>query len=232
MAMFDRAAQAFDNHAADSAYNAHYDRPAMLDLLGDVSGLDILDAGCGSGLYAAELLARGARVVGVDESAELIRLARRRAPQASFHVQPLEKPLDWAADRSVDRVLMALVLHHLHYPVNTLREFHRVLRDDGRLLISTGHPTDDWRRLGGSYFTRERIEETWSMGVQTSYRRAPLETLVAEFGEAGFVVEKLVEPKPTETLREKYPAAHEKLSRVPAFIAFRLMKHPDTWVTR
>ncbi|HJD78371.1 MAG TPA: class I SAM-dependent methyltransferase [Corynebacterium pollutisoli] len=228
MAMFDRAAQAFDNHAADSAYNAHYDRPAMLDLLGDVSDLDILDAGCGSGLYAAELLARGARVVGVDESAELIRLARRRAPQASFHVQPLEKPLDWAADRSVDRVLMALVLHHLHYPVDVLRELHRVLRDDGRLVLSTGHPTDDWRRRGGSYFTTERIEETWSMGLQVAYRRAPLSTLVDEFGRAGFVVEKLVEPRPTEMMQHRYPEAYEKLSRVPAFIAFSLMKHPGS----
>lgn len=226
MAMFDRAAEAYDRHAADSAYNAHYDRPAMLELLGDVSGLRVLDAGCGSGLYAAELLSRGAEVVGVDESEKLIRLARRRAPGAEFHVQALEKPLSWAADRSFDRVLMALVLHHIHYPVNTLRELHRVLRDDGRLLISTGHPTDDWRRLGGSYFTRERIEETWSMGVQTSYRRAPLETLVGEFGEAGFVVEKLIEPRPADTMKERYPEAHEKLSRVPAFIGFRLMKHP------
>ncbi|GAB3702139.1 class I SAM-dependent methyltransferase [Corynebacterium nasicanis] len=228
MAMFDRAAEAYDRHAADSAYNAHYDRPAMLELLGDVSGLSLLDAGCGSGLYAAELLARGASVVGVDASSELIRLARRRAPAAEFHVQPLEKPLAWAAEASFDRILMALVLHHLHYPVDVLREMHRVLRDDGRLLISTGHPTDDWRRHGGSYFATERIEETWSMGVQTSYRRAPLSTLVDEFGRAGFVVEKLVEPRPTPAMEEKYPAAHEKLSRVPAFIAFQLMKHPGS----
>lgn len=64
------------------------------------------------------------------------------------------------------------------------------------------------------------------MGVQTSYRRAPLETLVGEFGEAGFVVEKLIEPRPADTMKERYPEAHEKLSRVPAFIGFRLMKHP------
>ncbi|MDO5511478.1 class I SAM-dependent methyltransferase [Corynebacterium sp.] len=228
MAMFDRAAEAFDRHAADSAYNAHYDRPALLELLGDVAGLHILDAGCGSGHYAAELLARGASVVGVDASSELIRLARRRAPEAEFHVQPLEEPLDWLADRSVDRVLMALVLHHLHYPVEVLRELHRVLADDGRLVLSTGHPTDDWRRRGGSYFTTERIEETWSMGLQVAYRRAPLSTLTDEFAEAGFVVEKLVEPRPTETMKQKYPEAHEKLSRVPAFIAFQLMKHPGS----
>ena len=99
---------------------------------------------------------------------------------------------------------MALVLHHLHYPV------------------------DDWRRRGGSYFTTERIEETWSMGLQVAYRRAPLSTLVDEFGRAGFVVEKLVEPRPTETMKHKYPEAYEKLSRVPAFIAFQLMKHPGS----
>ncbi len=56
MATYDSFAAAFDAHAATSAYNAHYDRPALVDLLGDVDGLRVLDAGCGSGLYTHELL--------------------------------------------------------------------------------------------------------------------------------------------------------------------------------
>lgn len=50
--MYEPFAAAFERHAEDSAYNAHYDRPAMLRLLGEVRGLRVLDAGCGPGFYA------------------------------------------------------------------------------------------------------------------------------------------------------------------------------------
>lgn len=50
----------FAEHAQDSAYNAHYDRPAVLAALGAVRGQKVLDAACGPGLYAATLLDAGA----------------------------------------------------------------------------------------------------------------------------------------------------------------------------
>jgi 2-polyprenyl-3-methyl-5-hydroxy-6-metoxy-1,4-benzoquinol methylase len=52
-------ASSFEQHAADSAYNAHYARPAVLDLVDAIAGLRVLDAGCGPGFYAEELPARG-----------------------------------------------------------------------------------------------------------------------------------------------------------------------------
>ena len=227
MAMYDSHADAFDAHARDGAWNAHYDRPAMLALLGDVEGLTVLDAGCGPGHYVGELLARGARVTGVDESAEMIRIAAGRyGDRADLRVHDLADPLPWLDDGSADRVVMALVVHHLHEPVTTLREMRRILADDGRLLISTTHPTEDWRRLGGSYFADERVEETWSMGLRTEYRRAPLEAWVADFAAAGFVIESLTEIRPAESMRGKYPAEYAELTTEPGFLAFTLMKHP------
>lgn len=54
-----RRARLHAEYARDGAYNAWYDRPAVLALAGDVRGLRVLDAACGPGLYAEQLLARG-----------------------------------------------------------------------------------------------------------------------------------------------------------------------------
>lgn len=43
-----------------------------------MNGLRILDGGCGPGLYLSELAARGADTVGIDQSADMVRLARER----------------------------------------------------------------------------------------------------------------------------------------------------------
>ena len=76
--MFDAFAEDYLAHARDGAYNAYYDRPAVLEALGPVEGLRVLDVGCGSGLYARELVAGGARsVVGLDVSPTMIRLATK-----------------------------------------------------------------------------------------------------------------------------------------------------------
>src|SRR4051794_39702395 len=103
----------FDRHAVDSAYNAHYDRPAVLSLLGDVAGLDVLDAGCGPGIYLETLLDRGAKVVAFDASASMVALAKARADgRAEVHHLRLDEPLPFA-DRSFDLVVCALAIHYV-----------------------------------------------------------------------------------------------------------------------
>lgn len=223
--MYDSFADSFAAHAEHSAYNAHYDRPAVLGLLGDVAGCRILDIGCGSGLYAAELAQRGADVIGFDSSAKLIRHARRRVGSAAdLRVHDVRHPLDWLSEESIDRAVMALVLHHLDDPVPALREVHRVLRPGGRLVISTVHPVADWRQMGGSYFADEMIEDTWNAGWKVRFRRAPLTAWCAEFREAGFLIERLVEPLPAESMRDGSPDTYDQLTVEPFFIVFVLVK--------
>ena len=69
----DRAEMSYDEFAAEyaeraevSAHNALYDRPAVLEVAGDVAGLQLLDLGCGPGLYAEQLAKRGATVYGIE----------------------------------------------------------------------------------------------------------------------------------------------------------------------
>jgi SAM-dependent methyltransferase len=224
--VFDAFAEDYLDHARDSPYNAHYDRPAVLEMLGSVEGLRVLDAGCGPGLYARELVAGGVRsVVGVDQSPEMVRLATQEVfGPVEFRVHDLARPLDWLKDGSFDAALMALVIHHIDDRVAVLREIARVLRPGGRLVVSTHHPTGDWVRQGGSYFDVELIRETWSRGWRVAYWRQPLEATCAEFEAAGFLIERLCEPVPTAALQERYPDVAEKLAAEPGFVVFRLVK--------
>lgn len=224
---YDDVAGWFEAHAAVSPWNALYDRPAVLGLLGDVRGLRVLDAGCGPGLYAEALLAGGAEVVGCDASPPMVELARRRVGDAAdLRVHSLEDPLDWLPDASIDAAVSALVHHYVTDRVGFLREVHRVLRPDGALVLSTTHPADDWRRLGGSYFEVGTVVERWQIGWDVTTWRAPLTTLVDEFAEAGFVVERLLEPQPDPAMAGTHPEAYAQLATAPGFVAFRLIKHP------
>src|SRR5688572_8946370 len=77
-AQYDAFAHEYEDHAAVAPYNALYDRPATLRLLGDVADRRVLDAACGPGFYVEQLRDRGAEVIGCDASPRMVELARRR----------------------------------------------------------------------------------------------------------------------------------------------------------
>jgi 2-polyprenyl-3-methyl-5-hydroxy-6-metoxy-1,4-benzoquinol methylase len=224
--MYERFAGDYLLHARDSAYNAYYDRPAVLEALGSVRGLRVLDAGCGPGLLAKDLVSRGAaHVLGIDASPAMVDLATHDvAGPVEFRVHDLAEQLWWLDDGSFDVAVMALVIHHLDDRVATLTEIARVLRPDGCLVVSTHHPLGDWLRQGGSYFAVEKISETWGRGWQVAYWRQPLAVTCGEFAAAGFLIEALHEPEPSEELRRRYPDEAKKLAAEPGFIVFRLLK--------
>lgn len=118
---YDSFAESYSALSETSLLNAYYERPAMLSLAGDVAGRRILDAGCGSGPLFAALRDRGALVTGLDSSARMVELARRRlGADAALHVADLGNPLPFA-DGAFDDVLASLVLHYLkdwgrHWP--------------------------------------------------------------------------------------------------------------------
>jgi SAM-dependent methyltransferase len=227
--MYEGFAAEYADHAAAAPYNALYDRPAVLALAGDVSGRTVLDAACGPGLYARELLQRGARVIAFDQSPAMICLARRRVgPNAELRVHDLAHPLHWVPPASIDLVVAALALHYLDDRVAVLREFRRVLVPCGAVVLSTAHPTADWLRLGGSYFAVEPVTESLSPRHDWPVRawRLPLTALCEEFHDAGFLIERLVEPRPAPEMAQRYPDDYARLEREPGFIAFRLTPAP------
>ena len=109
---YDKMGLSFQQHAADSAYNAHYDRPAVLAALGPVAGRRVLDAACGPGLYVRELLARGAEVTAFDASPVMVGLARQQtAGRVRVDQAVLGESLPYPDD-AFDLIVCALAIYY------------------------------------------------------------------------------------------------------------------------
>ena len=153
----------------------------------------------------------------------MVELARARASEGQFQVQELGQPIGWLPDASVDLALCALAMEHVDDRVAALRELRRVLRPNGALVLSAQHPMGDWLRHGGSYFETRPVTETWQKTWRVRYWLAPLETICEEIFQAGFLIERLTEPRPLPEAGALDPAKYERLSREPrGFLAFRL----------
>ncbi len=96
-------ARRYAERASTKPHNAYYERPATLSLLPDVAGRRVLDAGCGPGHYARELLAQGADVVAVDVTPEMVELAHAEVGDRAVVLEAdLGQPLAFAADEDFD----------------------------------------------------------------------------------------------------------------------------------
>ena len=98
------------------------------------SALTILDLGAGTGRFSA-LLAdiRGARVIGVEPSQGMLRVAMQHASPVAYVCGCAEAiPL---GDRSCDLAWMSHVLHHVRDRAACARELHRLLVPGGRVLV-------------------------------------------------------------------------------------------------
>ena len=174
--VYDRIAACFDLHVRSSAHNAYYERPAMLALLPDVHGRMVLDAGCGSGAYAEILVSRGAKVVALDASKEMVALTRTKLNGSiPVHHHDLREPAPFLESGSFDVVLCPLVLDHLLNLDPVFSEFHRVLTTKGVVVFSMVHPLNDYPRRGKDYYKVEAISPRLSaFGVELPSYRRPL----------------------------------------------------------
>lgn len=215
----------FAEHAENSTHNAHIDRPAMLELAGEVRGQRVLDAGCGAGHHLAALVERGADVVGLEGSETLVALARTRLGEAvEIHQHDLDTPLDFIEDASFDGVVCALVVHHLRDRPAFLHEVFRVLRPGGWFTLSNTHPTSDWLHFQDDYFSQEWVDLHLPQGRSIRYQRMSVATLVNEVIAAGFRLEQLLEPRPGEALRATNPQRYEQLNSRPSLLALELRR--------
>lgn len=128
----------------------------------------ILDAPCGSGYGTALIASTGAKVFGVDIHEGAIQHAKEffSLPSSSFHVGNIENLLDlFTQDGSLDLIVSFEGIEHLNHPESFLRESRRLLKPDGRLIISTPR-----KPHGSPYHIKEYSLEEYRRELETYFR--------------------------------------------------------------
>lgn len=213
----------------DDPYCADLEFPATTGLIPDVEGNRILDAGCGHGRYAEWLTDRGADVLAVDASEEMVERARQRVGgRATVRRADMRKALSFADDGEFDGIVSGLSLHYIENWRRTFAEFARILRPGGFLVFSTHHPLDDYIVFEDvNYFETERERMTWSTSggeIDVPFYRRPFSEIVNPLIETGFQLDELVEPTPKPTFEEKKPESYQKRLKRPSFLCVRASK--------
>jgi demethylmenaquinone methyltransferase / 2-methoxy-6-polyprenyl-1,4-benzoquinol methylase len=180
-------------------------RRALVDAVAPAAGERILDVATGTGMVAAELLARAdCTVVGLDQSTEMLAGARARFAVGSggARVELIEGQAERLpfADAAFDALTFTYLLRYVDDPPATMRELARVLRPCGRIAsLEFGVPPRAVPRLAWSFYTTVGLpvlgglfSRDWAavgrfLGPSISgfYARHPLPTIVDYWREAG-----------------------------------------------
>src|SRR3954452_591222 len=135
----------------------------LLDVLGEVAGLRVLDAGCGSGYLARILAERGAQVTGIDIAERLITLARARDPQGEidYQARDLSRPLPEYAGQ-FDRLASHFVMNDVYDYRGFIGTLYSLAKPGGRLVFSMNNPY--------SFVVRNHIRDYFASGQAFPYR--------------------------------------------------------------
>ena len=143
----------------------------------------VLDVCCGPGMIAGAAVKLGAQAVGVDFSAEAIKIAKSSVAEAHFYendAQSLQFP-----DNSFDAVICCFGLIHIPDPERALREMKRVIKPGGRVAINVWQKPNGHNGFGllfGSLHAHAKVDNSLPHGpdfFQFSDHKMMCETLMA-----------------------------------------------------
>ena len=215
--------------------------PVLLQLLGNVKGKKILDAGCGEGYLSRLLAKQGAFVTGIDFSEEMLAIAQERTnPVLGIqYVHDNCEKMDYFDIESFDIIVSNMVLQDLSDHKAALQSMNRVLVDRGLLIFSIPHPCFSTPNCGwvrgnkgkklywkvDRYFEECAFEQDWPPNTDEGlllFHRT-LSTYLTTLLNVGFELLDVVEPKPSEEMLSQYPEFVDDL-RMSHFIVFKAIK--------
>jgi len=222
-----------------------------LQLLGDVKGKRILDAGCGEGRFARILAERGAGVTAIDLSRRMLELAQAEEAKAPLGIEYIEMSmtdLSPFADESFDAVVAYLSILDVEDFETALREIARVMKAGGRFMFSTVHPCfyppdssweprkpgtipafdkDKLYRKVDNYFPACQIRFCmWPTApAETVNYHRPISVYAHACRHAGLLIRDIIEPVPDEKVLAERDYLREYV-RAPGMILFECVKAP------
>lgn len=230
----------------ESVYHAYYEKPSMYDLIPNIKNKSVLSLGCGSGEDSSYLKKRGAKKsVGIDISSELIKIAAESHPECHFKHMNMEC-LDFP-NSSFNFVYSSLAIHYNENWTKTFNEVYRVLKPKSYFLFSCSHPLKYTMKnsdaetnlidklklsknkkskeiiLVENYLERVKIIDGLGKNSVNTWHK-PFGEISSELASAGFLIEKIIEPKPLKKLQNLFQETYKKLMKTPEFVIFRLLK--------
>ena len=214
--------------------------PVLWAFAGDVGGLKVLDAGCGTGYLSRQLSDRGALVTGIDISERMIAIARAQHPNIDFRVECCAE-LHSIGDGQFDLAVANYLLMDTPHLEDTMRAFSRVLRTKGTAVLVFSHPCfpqgravvssdgeETTHRWSFPYFGRNKcVDPPWAhFTSEFIWFHRPLSDYWKAFKAAGFVVVEFEEPRITQDryhLVENSRKLRNNKTR-PYSVAFKLRK--------
>jgi SAM-dependent methyltransferase len=226
--------------AQTSPHRLHFIMPFTFKQLGNVSGKNILDLGCGEGGYSRELARKGASVTGVDCAENAIRYcvsyAEREQLKIIYHVRN-SGDLYGIGDDTFDIVLASMMLMDCEDFEGTINEIVRVLKPSGKLFASVCHPCFhysggigrqdkglDKKIVVSNYYHPAEWEAPLSSGsVNVVWRHRTIEDYVKTFLKCGLTITDLHEPIPTDE-QAAIDINIKWMQKIPIFLFWELRK--------
>jgi SAM-dependent methyltransferase len=183
----------------------------QLHVLGDVRAKDVLELGCGGAQWSIALMKRGARCVGLDNSARQLEHARRNQRKAAVDFPLVQASAESVPfpDSSFDIIFCDHGAMSFTDPFRSVPEAAQLLRPGGLLAFSAETPlhficwNEESDSLGttlkGRYFDRRRADDGSSVCFSLPYGE-----WIALFRRSGFLIESLIELRPPQGATTSY----------------------------
>jgi 2-polyprenyl-3-methyl-5-hydroxy-6-metoxy-1,4-benzoquinol methylase len=205
----------------------------LLDLLGDVRGMRVLDLACGHGRVARELARHGARVAGVDISEVLLERARAAEIEEPLGVTYLN--VDATSSRALaGQTFDGVACNHGLADIDDLdgavATVARVLRPGGRFVFSILHPCfpgwdedapSSWPRGDGYYAEGWWLAGNPGIRGKVGANHRTLSTYLNTLVRHHLTIDEVAEPAPTSRMRERQLAAQPDAGPLPMFLVVR-----------
>lgn len=226
----------------------YLEKPAMMDKLSNLENLDVLVLGCGSGEELEFILkSKPKKIVAVDSSKELIKVAEFNFPTVQFIVSKLED-LEFE-NQTFDYIFSSLTFHYIKDWISLFNSLNSWLKPRGKILFSTHHPIkwgakinknnlfneftlgykkdkkDDTQfQIYGDYLGFNKVQYKLFDKLDIIYYNRPISQMFSEITQNNLQIIDIIEPKPILESAKIKPDFYEVYSKIPLFLILKIQK--------